>query len=321
MFCTECGTKTKEGVQFCTNCGKSLIVPAQTVTKKKIYHTKKIILVSLLSIVAIIIIAVWLSTPSTVNETPQTNLSEINSPNLGERINRFDYNPNNNSIGLNQLENKATSLEKNKPSNVSNESGLPKLNYNAVVLILCRDNQNNYQQGSGTIVSGDGVIITNKHVVTDDYGEVLNCGMLMQNNDSVLYGLAAPDTTISNTFDAALLKVSSAYNFTTDQDVALPSSFPYFQLSYTKPDIGTNIFILGYPAVADYVFNVSKGIVSSFSADGVYLNTDAKIDHGNSGGAVITTDGKFVGIPTQRYAQDGDYLGQILRLDALENDY
>lgn len=322
MFCTKCGTKLTDGTQFCTNCGKPVSeTPVSEVeTKKKIYHKGRIFWVSIFSVIAVIVIAVWLSSPSNEQANPQTTTQTQSSSNLNDKINRFNTDSNNTASGLNQLQNKASSLEKNKPTNVS-ENGLPKLDYNAIVLILCKDSAGNFQQGSGTLVSPDGVILTNKHVVSDDYGTILNCGMLMQNNASVLYGLAAQDTTISNNFDAALLKVSSAYNFDTDTDVVVPSTFPYFQISSDTPDIGTNIFILGYPAVADYVFNVSKGIISSYSADGDYINTDATIDHGNSGGATITSDGKFIGIPTQRNTQEGDYLGQILRLDVLQNDY
>jgi S1-C subfamily serine protease len=114
------------------------------------------------------------------------------------------------------------------------------------------------------------------------------------------------------------LQIVGATNTQSNVAVALPGSFPYIRPNGGNLKEGDNIYIFGYPGASNLVFNVNKGIVSSFTTDGTYINTDALIDHGNSGGAAITSDGRFVGIPSAKYVgTDNDYLGEILKVENL----
>jgi len=204
----------------------------------------------------------------------------------------------------------------------------PTINTKAIVLIACFDSLGNeLQSGSGTIINSNGYVLTNRHVVTDSYGDVLSCGAFMNDGGSApalqtatIYTLSTSEANtgfISN-YDAAVLKITAATDIKTGNDIALPNNFPYITPHGGGLKQGDALFIFGYPAASNLVFNVSSGIVSSFTSDNNFINTDAIIDHGNSGGAAITADGRFVGIPTQKYySQDGDYIGQILKVENL----
>jgi S1-C subfamily serine protease len=212
-----------------------------------------------------------------------------------------------------------------QPTTTSNNN-FPSVNTSAIVLVVCFDDFGNAQSGSGTIINSAGYVLTNKHVVTSTTGASLTCGVVMNDGSAspnlkkdVLYVLTmnAANAGYYPNYDAALLKIDKAINVQTNTDVSLPASFPFIRPNGGNLKQGDTLYIFGYPGAANLAFNVTRGIVSSFASDNTYINTDAVIDHGNSGGAAITSDGRFIGIPSQKYIANGDYLGQILRVEDL----
>jgi len=141
--------------------------------------------------------------------------------------------------------------------------------------------------GSGLIISADGFVITNAHVVAlaeqeKEVNITLSSGSKYR----------AQIITADSDADLALLKID-------DKEV----QFPYFDLSYTSPNLlGETVVALGSPA--GYQNSVSHGILSalhrSFTVeDHVYNNliqTDAAINPGNSGGPLVDLNGGLVGI-------------------------
>jgi S1-C subfamily serine protease len=141
--------------------------------------------------------------------------------------------------------------------------------------------------GSGLIISADGFVITNAHVVAlaekeKEVSVTLSSGSKYR----------AEIITADDDADLALLKI---------EDKAV--QFPYFDLSYTSPNLlGESVVALGSPA--GYQNSVSHGILSalhrSFTAeDHEYkdlVQTDAAINPGNSGGPLIDLNGGLVGI-------------------------
>ena len=158
---------------------------------------------------------------------------------------------------------------------------------------LYRSPRNRTEQsiGSGLIISADGYIITNAHVVALAEKEVsitLSSGSKYR----------AQIVTADEDADLALLKIE-------DKTV----QFPYFDLSYTSPNLlGETVVALGSPA--GYQNSVSHGILSalhrSFTVeDHTYNNliqTDAAINPGNSGGPLIDLNGGLVGINSAKLA-------------------
>jgi serine protease Do len=154
-------------------------------------------------------------------------------------------------------------------------------------------NRTSQSIGSGLIISADGYIITNAHVVA-----------LAEKEKEVSITLSsgskyrAEIITADDDADLALLKI---------EDKAV--QFPYFDLSYTSPNLlGETVVALGSPA--GYQNSVSHGILSALHRnftveDHVYNNliqTDAAINPGNSGGPLIDLNGGLVGINSAKLA-------------------
>jgi Do/DeqQ family serine protease len=149
--------------------------------------------------------------------------------------------------------------------------------------------------GSGVVVSEDGYILTNQHVVdgADDIRVDLADGRTLQ---ARLIGLDAPS-------DLALLKVDAAHLH------AL-----HFGDS-SAVQVGDVVLAVGNPLGVGQT--VTMGIISAKGrstgpGDGSYedfLQTDAPINQGNSGGALINTSGEVIGINSQILSPSGGNIG------------
>lgn len=157
--------------------------------------------------------------------------------------------------------------------------------------------------GSGVIVSSDGYIVTNNHVVKNsDYIEVT-----LNDKRNYKANLVASDPST----DIALLKIDA-------QDL------PY--LSFGNSDelrIGEWVLAVGNPF--NLTSTVTAGIVSakarniglssSLSIES-FIQTDAAVNPGNSGGALVNTRGELVGINTAIASQTGSYIGYAFAVPA-----
>jgi len=141
--------------------------------------------------------------------------------------------------------------------------------------------------GSGLIISADGFVITNAHVVALAEKEK-EVSITLSSGSKYRAQIIAADEDA----DLALLKIE-------DKTV----QFPYFDLTYTSPNLlGETVVALGSPE--GLLNSVSHGILSalhrSFTIeDHTYDNliqTDAAINPGNSGGPLIDLNGGLVGI-------------------------
>lgn len=147
--------------------------------------------------------------------------------------------------------------------------------------------------GSGVIISQDGYIVTNNHVVegADELTVTLN------DNREFSATIVGTDKTT----DLALIKVN-AKNLPT-----LPIG------DSDKLKVGEWVLAVGNPFNLNST--VTAGIVSakarSLGANGVesFIQTDAAINAGNSGGALVNTSGELVGINAMLYSQTGSYSG------------
>jgi serine protease Do len=157
--------------------------------------------------------------------------------------------------------------------------------------------QQSQSLGSGVIVSADGYVLTNNHVIGDDQGqpiERLQVKVTLPDGrelDGKIIG-ADPAT------DLALLKINATGL----------TPMPWGDSS--KLRIAEWVLAIGNP----YQFNqsVSLGIVSALVRPDQYVDfiqTDAAINPGNSGGALINAKGELVGINTQIFSQSGGYEG------------
>jgi serine protease Do len=151
--------------------------------------------------------------------------------------------------------------------------------------------------GSGVIISADGYIITNNHVVDD----AENVQVKLNDNREFKADLVGSDPST----DLALLKIK-ADNLT--------------YLKYGNSDnlkIGEWVLAVGNPF--NLTSTVTAGIVSAkgrnlqlinsdYSIES-YIQTDAALNPGNSGGALVNTQGQLVGITSAIYSPSGAYAG------------
>ena len=150
--------------------------------------------------------------------------------------------------------------------------------------------------GSGFVIDPAGIIVTNKHVIMGalDIKAVLADGTVLP---ATLVG-ASPQV------DLAALKVDAGH--------PLPS------VEFGDSDalqVGQPVLTIGNGL--DWSSSVSEGIVSALnrnlmdSAFDRYIQTDATINHGNSGGPLVDLDGKVVGVTTALFnpSSTGGFLG------------
>ncbi len=147
--------------------------------------------------------------------------------------------------------------------------------------------------GSGVIISDDGYIVTNNHVVegADELTITLN------DNREFSARIIGTDKTT----DLALIKIDG-------------KNLPTLPIGDSdKLKVGEWVLAVGNPFNLNST--VTAGIVSakarSLGANGVesFIQTDAAINAGNSGGALVNTQGELVGINAMLYSQTGSYSG------------
>ena len=147
--------------------------------------------------------------------------------------------------------------------------------------------------GSGVIISSDGYIVTNNHVV--DGADELTV-TLTDNKEYSARIIGADKTT-----DLALIKIDG-------------HGLPAIEMANSDDvKVGEWVLAIGNPVGLNNT--VTAGIISAkartLGANGVesFIQTDAAINAGNSGGALVNTNGQLVGINAMLYSQTGSYSG------------
>jgi serine protease Do len=148
-------------------------------------------------------------------------------------------------------------------------------------------------QGSGFFISPDGFVVTNNHVVEDaeDITVTLDSG---EKYPAKLIG-TDPRT------DVALVKVT-----------AEGKTFPFVEFSNKDPRVGDWVLAVGNPFGLGGT--VTAGIISAHNRDigsgpYDYLQIDAAVNRGNSGGPSFDLDGKVVGMNTAIFSPSGGNVG------------
>lgn len=158
--------------------------------------------------------------------------------------------------------------------------------------------------GSGVIISEDGYIVTNNHVISDGGDGVADeINVTLHNKKTYKARVIGKDPSS----DLAVLKIDG-------------DNLPF--LLYGNSDnvkLGQWVLAIGYPLTLETT--VTAGIVSAKGRSiGInsrqsntpiesFIQTDAAVNQGNSGGALINTDGQLVGINSAIYAPTGTYAG------------
>ena len=150
-----------------------------------------------------------------------------------------------------------------------------------------------HAQGSGFIVSADGVILTNAHVVRDAKDVMVKLNDRREFRAKVLG--ADPKT------DVAVLKIDA-------------KDLPIVPLGNTR-DLRVGEWVLAIGSPFGFENSVTAGVVSakgrSLPDDSFvpFIQTDVAVNPGNSGGPLFNTRGEVVGINSQIYSRSGGYQG------------
>lgn len=159
-----------------------------------------------------------------------------------------------------------------------------------------QSNRTRVGMGSGVIISKDGYIITNNHVIEN----ATTIEITTNNNKSYQADLIGSDEVA----DIAVLKIDSN------------EIFPYIRFANSdQTKIGEWVLAVGNPF--NLTSTVTAGIISAKSRDlndydsknQSFIQTDAAVNSGNSGGALVNTSGDLIGINTAITSGTGGFVG------------
>ena len=163
--------------------------------------------------------------------------------------------------------------------------------------------------GSGSIISSDGLILTNAHVAdpaavgeADSTPDALVIGIVQSEDQPPVYAYRAEVKAIDGFMDLAVIQITS----TVKGESVDPSSLnlPYVPMGNSDNiHVGDRINILGFPAIGGDTITYTSGDVAGFSAedklgDRAWIKTDATISGGNSGGMGTNDQGQLIGVPS-----------------------
>ena len=158
------------------------------------------------------------------------------------------------------------------------------------------DDRTTIGTGSGVIVSSDGFIITNNHVIEN----ATQIEVTTNDNKSFDAELIGTD----QNSDIAVLKISGE------------SRFPYIRFADSdQTKIGEWVLAVGNPF--NLTSTVTAGIISAKSRDlndydsknQSFIQTDAAVNSGNSGGALVNINGDLIGINTAIQSTNAGFIG------------
>ncbi len=198
----------------------------------------------------------------------------------------------------------------------------------AVGLIFVRDNSSPpgrrmRPRGSAVMVRSDGIVVTNHHVILDSRPRKLYANIFFNlakdgvasDAPSSLYRLRP--IVIDRDKDLALLRIESDSEGNPLPD---PLVFPTIEMGDSNSiDLLDDLVIIGFPEQGGSTITLSQGVVEGRNVLEDWIKTDARVIHGNSGGAAVDSEGKLIGIPTKVNADsqpidsDGDGFPDAIR--------
>ncbi len=182
--------------------------------------------------------------------------------------------------------------------------------------------------GSGCLVSPDGLILTNWHVVRDDSGNPVEEPVVAFNisyEDPPEELFRSKVVGYEKETDLALLKITESFY---SQEIPNGYLFPYFRLGAPEEmHIGDPIGLIGFPGIGGTGSRASvtytRGILSGLekTSFGTLFKTDGQITQGNSGGAAINDSYELIGLPTTIIEKNAGQIGFIHPVTLLPDEW
>ena len=183
--------------------------------------------------------------------------------------------------------------------------------------------------GSGSLITPDGLILTNAHVILSDrYYRVDALGVAFTDREDQSPELRyfAEVLQVDETLDIAVIKITADLYGNPVDYASL--NFPYVPLGNADDlRLGDQITILGYPGIGGETITLTRGEVSGFTSeagrgDRAFIKTSATIAGGNSGGLAADAAGYLIGIPTQLgYGGEDQYVDCRVLADTNRDGY
>lgn len=175
-------------------------------------------------------------------------------------------------------------------------------------------------RGSAVFISRDGLVATNYHVIASESPQTKSERIY----DELFISLTNDNSASLNPvkrYRLKVIKVNRAYDLALLRVVAdgagnspaSPIAFPFLELGDSKGlRLLEDLVIIGYPEKGGSTVTVNTGVVEGRDNLNHWIKTDARLIHGNSGGAAVNSRGQLIGIPTKvvydkrRIDKDGD---------------
>jgi S1-C subfamily serine protease len=177
----------------------------------------------------------------------------------------------------------------------------------AVGLILVRSHQDPETRGprprgSGVVVRQDGIIVTNYHVVARDKSTELYDEIYLALPVDGVLNVAPPHlhrlnaVLVNRDQDLVLLRVAARTSGDAERSIAFPAVEIGDSRAIRELD---DVVIIGYPEKGGSSVTVNLGTIEGKELLDNWIKTDARLIHGNSGGAAVDSEGRLIGIPTR----------------------
>lgn len=205
----------------------------------------------------------------------------------------------------------------------------------SVVNIFCEGvSEETSSGGSGTIITSDGLVLTNAHIIPSGEDASINeksCVVILPDpstgaSKEIYYAIPVVIPEISEKYDLAFLQIDDVY-YDEEEGMAYgeyPKEFPAYDSDlYCKNKnvkLGEYVRIYGYPAVSGgYALTITDGVVSSLLIDEGLIITSAKVSPGNSGGLAVDKNGCKIGVPSMYLSDEVENLGVIISNDLISD--
>ena len=177
------------------------------------------------------------------------------------------------------------------------------------------DDVSAYGSGSGTVISSDGVVVTNHHVIFNETDfvnlDAFEICITFDTKKEPVCKYTARLIANDKDMDIALLKINAKDVFGN----TLPALKYLNYKNSPKPTNQDTINVAGYPGSGGNTITITKGQISGSEKynNYNYFKTDTDFDHGSSGGTALDASGNFIGIPTylRSYAANVGYFLDI----------
>lgn len=174
--------------------------------------------------------------------------------------------------------------------------------------------------GSGTLISEDGLILTNAHIAQpssvglppSENPDALGIGIVESTDQPPVPSYLAEVVAIDGLLDLAILRITTTLDGSRVEPAAL--GLPFVPLGDSDIiRLGDNINIFGFPGIGGETITFTRGSVSGFSSqeqvgNRAWIKTDATIAGGNSGGLATDDFGQLIGIPSRASAGENQLI-------------